>query len=205
VQVRVLLSAPSRRRLTDDGGQIGDFRRLSSVLCRPSHLLSLAAESSAPTPRDPGFESLRRYASLAQLVRASARPAEGPRFESVRTHHPSLAQQQSARPISERRQGQHLEEEPTCPKRRGPYVEPVQTGAACSRSQHRTWTRSLKPEWRGSGLLTRRHVARNHPGPPVFHNCWTSYRSGRTGRTLNPLACAHRRFESCLVLHPASR
>jgi hypothetical protein len=30
---------------------------------------------------------------------------------------------------------------------------------------------------------------------------WTSYRSGRTGRTLNPMACAHRRFESCLVLH----
>jgi hypothetical protein len=50
------------------------------------HLLSLAAQSSAPTSRDPGFESLRRYASLAQLVRASARHAEGPRFKSVRTH-----------------------------------------------------------------------------------------------------------------------
>ena len=45
------------------------------------------------------------------------------------------------------------------------------------------WTRSLKPEWRGSGLLTRRPVDRNHSRPP-----WTSYRSGRTGRTLNPLA-----------------
>jgi hypothetical protein len=34
----------------------------------------------------------------------------------------------------------------------------------------RSWnvgTRSVKPEWRGSGLLTRPHVARNHPGPPL--------------------------------------
>ena len=56
-------------------------------------------------------------------------------------------------------------------------------------------TRSLKPKWRGSGLLTRRPVDRNHSRPPR-----TSYRSGRTGRTLNPLAQAHCRFESCLVL-----
>ena len=48
---------------------------------------------------------------------------------------------------------------------------------------HQIWTRSLKPEWRGSGLLTRRPVDGNHSRPP-----WTSYRSGRTGRTLNPLA-----------------
>ena len=47
---------------------------------------------------------------------------------------------------------------------------------------HQLRTRSLKPEWRGSGLLTRRPVDRNHSRPP-----WTSYRSGRTGRTLNPL------------------
>ena len=43
-----------------------------------------------------------------------------------------------------------------------------------------------KPEWRGSGLLTRRHVARNHPGPPS--RTLDQYRSGRTGRTLNPPA-----------------
>ena len=48
------------------------------------------------------------------------------------------------------------------------------------------WTRSLKPEWRGSGLLTRGPVDRNH-SRPLLHP-WTSYRSGRTGRTLNPLA-----------------
>jgi len=27
-------------------------------------------------------------------------------------------------------------------------------------------TRRVKPEWRGSGLLTRPQVDRNHPGPP---------------------------------------
>ena len=48
------------------------------------------------------------------------------------------------------------------------------------------WTRSLKPEWRGSGLLTRGPVDRNH-SRPLLHP-WTSYRSGRTGRTFNPLA-----------------
>ena len=47
------------------------------------------------------------------------------------------------------------------------------------------WTRSLKPEWRGSGLLIRGPVDRNH-SRPLLH-LWTSYRSGRTGRTLNPL------------------
>ena len=48
------------------------------------------------------------------------------------------------------------------------------------------WTRSLKPEWRGSGLLTRGPVDRNHSRPPLHP--WTSYRSGRTERTPNPLA-----------------
>ena len=45
--------------------------RRRSTIRRPLpifRLLSLAAESSAPTSRDPGFESLRRYASLAQLA-----------------------------------------------------------------------------------------------------------------------------------------
>ena len=37
------------------------------------------------------------------------------------------------------------------------------------------------------------------PGSAITET-WTSYRSGRTGRTLNPPARAHRRFESCLVL-----
>lgn len=30
----------------------------------------------------------------------------------------------------------------------------------------RRWIRSVKPEWRWSGLLTRAHVVRNHPDPP---------------------------------------
>jgi hypothetical protein len=36
--------------------------------------------------------------------------------------------------------------------------------AAANRCRDRT--RSVKPEWRGSGLLNRSQVARNHPGPP---------------------------------------
>ena len=49
-------------------------------------------------------------------------------------------------------------------------------------------TRSLKPEWRGSGLLTRRLVDRNHSRPPKHTTHRTSYRSGRTGRPLKPAA-----------------
>ena len=180
------------------------------------HLLSLAAQSSAPTPRDPGFESLRRYASLAQLVRASARHAEGPRFKSVRTHQPSPAEaagfgwqasrscacEGGLRLASQPQKRRRLPAEASAKagyvnsfrhsflssaaerspdKREAPGAAPggrtnptkekhhdaVQTGAARRRSQHHAWTRSLKPEWRGSGLLTRRHVARNHPGPPI--------------------------------------
>ena len=46
--------------------------------------------------------------------------------------------------------------------------------------------------------MTRRPVGRNHSRPPLHGPV---YRSGRTGRTLNPLAQAQRRFESCLVLY----
>jgi hypothetical protein len=46
------------------------------------------------------------------------------------------------------------------------YADPMQTGAARRRSRSSDRTRRVKPEWRGSGLLTRPQVARNHPGPP---------------------------------------
>lgn len=51
----------------------------------------------------------------------------------------------------------------------------------CTRSPHASW--SAMPAWSAQR---------------------TSYRSGRTDRTLNPVAHARRRFESCLVLHLAS-
>jgi hypothetical protein len=57
----------------------------------------------------------------------------------------------------------------------------VQTGAARRRNRSRDRTRSVKPEWRGSGLLTRSQVARNHPGPPFR----TSDPSGKGPGLLN--------------------
>jgi hypothetical protein len=38
------------------------------------------------------------------------------------------------------------------------------------------WIRSVKPDWRWSGLLTRAQVVRNHPDPPA--PSWTSAPSG---------------------------
>src|SRR5262249_30072731 len=121
-------------------------------------------QSSAPTPRDPGFESLRRYQFSF--------------LSSAAEHLPDKRESQ----------GRYLEE--------GPIQRGMIDGQTVDSSIR---TRSLKPEWRGSGLLTRRPVDRNHPGPPN-NRTWTSYRSGRTGRPLKPAAQAHRRFESCLVL-----
>ena len=60
------------------------------------------------------------------------------------------------------------------------YAWFMQAGAA-RRKRSRDRTRSVKPEWRGSGLLTRPHVARNHPGPPFR----TSDPSGKGPGLLN--------------------
>ncbi len=69
-----------------------------------------------------------------------------------------------------------------------------QTLRMCDRSGERA---RLLIWWRASAQrgFESRHILQ----PCSKH--WTSYRSGRTGRTLNPMAQAHRRFESCLVLH----
>ena len=61
------------------------------------------------------------------------------------------------------------------------YVDPMQTGAARRRSRSGDRTRRVKPEWRGSGLLTRPQVARNRPGPPFG----TSDPSGKGPGLLN--------------------
>src|SRR5215471_5763696 len=150
----------------------------------------------SPTARGPAlnagkcrFEACRGYALVAQLVEAAASRAACCRFESCAAHqiirslrqaakasglHPDIRRFESVRE-------HHLMAwssmvEPALDRRltwvRFPTGQP--------------WTRSLKPEWRGSGLLTRGPVDRNH-SRPLLHP-WTSYRSGRTERTLNPLA-----------------
>ena len=64
----------------------------------------------------------------------------------------------------------------------------------------RRWIRSVKPEWRWSGLLTRAQVVRNHPDPPSKDLCPQRPRE----RILNP-SRKHRRFESDQVLQTNSR
>ena len=46
----------------------------------------------------------------------------------------------------------------------------------------RRWIRSVKPDWRWSGLLTRAQVVRNHPDPPIKDQCPQRPRE----RILNP-------------------
>lgn len=46
----------------------------------------------------------------------------------------------------------------------------------------RRWIRSVKPDWRWSGLLTRAQVVRNHPDPPITDQCPQRPRE----RILNP-------------------
>src|SRR5215468_447105 len=100
--------------------------------------------------------------SLRQAAKASGLHPDIRRFESVREHH-LMACSSMVEPALDRR----------LTWVRFPTGQPKRT-------------RSLKPEWRGSGLLTRGPVDRNHSRPPLHP--WTSYRSGRTERTLNPLA-----------------
>ena len=57
----------------------------------------------------------------------------------------------------------------------------LKSGRLAAACETRDRTRSVKPEWRGSGLLTRPQVARNHPGPPFR----TSDPSGKGPGLLN--------------------
>jgi hypothetical protein len=50
---------------------------------------------------------------------------------------------------------------------RAEYADPVETGATRRRNHQSPRIRSVKPDWRWSGLLTRAQVVRNHPDPPV--------------------------------------
>ena len=82
----------------------------------------------------------------------------------------------------------------------GGAVPPTRPKQAATASSDYLRTRSLKPEWRGSGLLTRWPVDRNHSRPPKHIEIGpvtvAAERAGLLSRQLK----AHRRFESCLVL-----
>ena len=81
------------------------------------------------------------HRSLRQAAKASGLHPDIRRFESVREHH-LMACSSMAEPALDRR----------LTWVRFPTGQP-------------NWTRSLKPEWRGSGLLTRGPVDRNHSRP----------------------------------------
>jgi len=48
----------------------------------------------------------------------------------------------------------------------GRNLKPVRLVAATI--MHVRWIRSVKPDWRWSGLLTRAQVVQNHPDPPIM-------------------------------------
>ena len=126
---------------------------------------------------------------LSSISRARPRHGRGSRGGTCRTHH-------------------HLEtilvngEATGAPDKRvaGGAVPPTRPKQAATASSDYLRTRSLKPEWRGSGLLTRWPVDRNHSRPPKHIEIGpvtvAAERAGLLSRQLK----AHRRFESCLVL-----
>ena len=61
------------------------------------------------------------------------------------------------------------------------------------------WTRSLKPEWRGSGLLTRSHVDRNHSRPPMRPVTVAAERGGLLIRWLKPNASSNPAWSSACL------
>ena len=113
---------------------------------------------------------------LSSVGRASRRHREGRRIEACRTHH-----QPTRSSVAE----QSLDKRSTLVR--------FQTGGATP-EEHMSGERP--------GLLTPLGFGphRGFESHSILQ-IWTSYRSGRTGRTLNPMACTYRRFESCLVLH----
>ncbi len=138
--------------------------------------LSLAAKSSAPTPRDPGFESLRRlcvHSSAGESVcTTSRRPAVQLREDAPEI--PSLAQQQSTRPISERPRGGTW--------RKDQFAR---------RDVHASQNRRVDPE--PSTRMERERAfnpsaSGSKPPGSASPLTWTSNRSGRTERALDPLA-----------------
>ena len=135
------------------------------------------------------FESVREY-QFARFVAQQAErcsdmaEAAGSSTSAERTNHAPVAQRQSNRPISESMQVQFLTGAPRFARRlrwlrhaaadkRGKLACETQPGQPVARIPR------VQPEWRGSGLLTRAQVDRNHRNPPH-----TSDPSGKGGRLL---------------------
>src|SRR5262249_16946968 len=127
--------------------------------------------------------------SLRQAAKASGLHPDIRRFESVREHHSNSKHASSvrdarARPITAwksifRKSGYRFSvRKMRQQKKWGQYLPlaPMRT-------------RNLKPKWRGSGLLTRRPVDRNHSRPPL-HGPVTvaAERGGLLIRRLLPIA-----------------
>jgi hypothetical protein len=159
-----------------------------SILRRRSEPPPAPIRSTSPTGRGDGL----RIRAVAVRIRRGAPDPQRPlgsaverlfytqdvgrSIRSARTNHPYplVAQWQSNRLISDRRMFDS------------------------SREDQRTsrWIRSVKPEWRWSGFLTRAPVVRNHSDPPSTDLCPQRPRE----RILNP-SRKHRRFESDQVRH----
>jgi hypothetical protein len=133
--------------------------------------------SCSPTGRGPALNSGKvQVRSLPGAPIFSLPSPSGPRHRSYKPTSPrfeSWREYQCARSSVAEPRADNAETEvrfftgtPLLQNWREKYAEPVQTGAACRRDRSCDRTRSVKPEWRGSGLLTRPQVARNHPGPP---------------------------------------
>ncbi len=133
---------------------------------------------------DCGFESCRRHqgpasgsrtfgrwecpapCSIRQVAKAAVLHTAIPRFESSMEHHAPLAQWQECLLDMQKVRG-------SIPRGRTILVTAEATSAPDKRVQRgavpRTRTNldgERKPEWRGSGLLTRPHVDHNHRRPP---------------------------------------
>ena len=134
------------------------------------------------------FEACRGYALVAQLVEAAASRAACCRFESCAAHqiiapfakaakasglHPDIRRFESVRE-------HHLM---ACSSMAEPALDRRLTWVRFPTGQPK-WTRSLKPRWRGSGLLTRGPVDRNHSRPLCTLSFPCSVRIWRGGPTV---------------------
>ncbi len=162
------------------------------------------ARAGSPIGRGGGFKSrpvqvrglpgapmfLQRQAPQKLLIRLLPSPS-GPRHRSYKPTCPRFESwreyQRACSSVAEPRADNAVTEvrfftgTPLFAKPEKKHAEPMQTGAARRRNRSCDRTRRVKPEWRGSGLLTRPQVARNHPGPPFR----TSDPSGKGPGLLN--------------------
>ena len=139
----------------------------------------------------PGFKSLREYQQCVLSSAGERRPDMAKAAGSIpagRTINGRESEWRGPRPITGWQKVRILPLPPTTRIKQNERHR--QTLRMCDRSGERA---RLLIWWRASAQrgFESRHILQS----------WTSYRSGRTGRTLNPMAQAHRRFESCLVLH----